>query len=234
MKKVIVAAVTCFVSLVLQAQCDIYIPMKKGTAYEMTMYNDRDKVSGTVTYFVKEVMNDGQDAEMANEVKNEKGKLLSTSNYTIHCQNGQMSIDLKSMIPAQTLDGYKDMDIKANGNGVLLLPANLSVGQTLPDATSSWDISSKGTTTIMTTLSISITNRQVVSKESIVTPAGTYDCFNITANMKMVTAIMGMEIPFEVSSEEYYCPGVGLVKSVSYSKSGKLQGYNVLSKITNN
>ncbi len=230
MKKLITVAVACFASLAMIAQCDIYIPMKKGTAYEMTMYNSRDKVSGTVTYLVNEVRNDGTEADMSNEVKNEKGKVTSTSAYTIICKNGDLSIDLKSMIPAQTLEGYNDMDIKAKAQGLMIIPKDLTVGQTLPNAESSWDISAKGSATVMTSLTITMTNRKVAGKDTIVTPAGTFECFKITADMKMESVTFGLKVPFECLTEDYYCPGVGLVKSASYSKSGKLQGYNVLSK----
>lgn len=231
MKKLFISLVTACMAFGLYAQCDIYMPMKKGTVYEMTTYNSRDKMSGTVTYMVNDVRNDGADADMAGEVKNEKGKTTSTAAYSIHCKDGELSIDLKSMIPAQTLEGYKDMDIKATAEGVLILPKTLTVGQTLPDAESNWEISAKGSTTVMTTLNMSVTNRKVVAMDTIVTPTGTYNAYKITSDVKMVTSTFGLKVPFESISEEYFCPGTGLVKSIAISKSGKMQGYSLLSKI---
>lgn len=225
------AVITCFTSFAATAQCDVYIPMVKGYSYEMTIYNGKDKITGTATYTVNDVKNEGKQADMTNEVKNEKGKATSTTTYTITCNDGNLNVDLKSLVPAQTLEGYKDMDIKAKGDAYIVVPQNLGVGQVLPDATGIWEITAKGSATVMTTLSLTVTNRKVDGKESITTTAGTFDCFKVIGDTKMVTSTFGLEVPFEYKTEEYFCPGTGIIKSAAY-RNDKLQGYNLISKIT--
>jgi hypothetical protein len=49
----------------------------------------------------------------------------------------------------------------------------------------------------------------------------------------METATFGLKVPIEMKTIEYFAPGVGLVKSITYNKNDKLQGSTALSKINN-
>lgn len=232
-KTILLLAITVLLNVLANAQCDMYFPLKAAASYEMTSYNTKEEPNGTVTYYVKEVRNGGAEADLMSEVKDKKGKVQSSAIYTVWCKGTEMNIDIKALVPAATLDGYKDMDIKAKGEGYVVMPSTLTVGATLPDATMSWDISAKGQTTVMTTLTMSVTDRKVEGKETITVPAGTYECYKITANTHMETATFGLKIPIEMKTIEYYAPGVGLVKSVTYNKNDKLQGSTALSKVNN-
>jgi hypothetical protein len=56
----------------------------------------------------------------------------------------------------------------------------------------------------------------VQGKESITTPAGTWDCFKITYHSKVVIKI-GIGIPANADVTEWYAPGFGVVKTESNS-----------------
>ncbi|UPT66735.1 MAG: hypothetical protein M0D57_20250 [Sphingobacteriales bacterium JAD_PAG50586_3] len=211
----------------------MYYPLKTGSSFEMISYNSKEEPNGTVTYYIKEVRNDSTEADLMSEVKDKKGKVQSSATYTVFCKGTEMNIDIKALIPAATLDGYKDMDLKAKGEGYMVMPSVLTVGATLPDAAMSWDITAKGQAMVMTTLSMSVNNRMVEAKDTITVPAGTFECYRITAETHMETAIGGMKIPIDMKTIEYFAPGVGLVKSITYNKNDKLQGSTALSKINN-
>jgi hypothetical protein len=68
----------------------------------------------------------------------------------------------------------------------------------------------------------------VVGKESITTPAGTYDCYKITSDIATQTQ-MGIKMNINVSSIEWITSKLGVVKSESYNKNDKLMGYTILS-----
>ena len=72
-------------------------------------------------------------------------------------------------------------------------------------------------------ISVDMLNRKVDKKESITTPAGTYDCFALSYDSEMK---MGMKMNFKI--KEWISEGVGVVKSESYNKNGKLMGYSEL------
>jgi hypothetical protein len=59
-----------------------------------------------------------------------------------------------------------------------------------------------------------MTKRKVTGKESLTTPAGTWDCFTITYHSKMIFK-MGIGIPMNSDVTEWYAPGFGVVKTES-------------------
>jgi hypothetical protein len=86
-------------------------------------------------------------------------------------------------------------------------------------------IFSSGGTTVMT-MTINISNRKVEAVQDVTTDAGTFKCYKISYDIatKMMFTIKAKAV-------EYYNEDVGMVKSESYSTSGDLQGYTVLSAV---
>ena len=71
-------------------------------------------------------------------------------------------------------------------------------------------------------------DRKVEKREDITTSAGTFNCIVIsqTISTKMMVRI-------KASSKECYAENVGMVRSESYNKKGKLLGYSELTKFNN-
>ena len=70
----------------------------------------------------------------------------------------------------------------------------------------------------MPSVTMSVTDREVESKETITTPAGTYECFKITQTTK-IKSIVGQTF----KTAEYYSEGVGMIRTDTFSKNGKLE-----------
>jgi len=85
---------------------------------------------------------------------------------------------------------------------------------------------------LFSTMKINITNRKVVSSETITTTAGTFTCFKVTQDILVETTTMGIPMKMNSKSTDYYSAGTGLVKSEYYNKNDKLTGYSELTKIT--
>jgi hypothetical protein len=75
-------------------------------------------------------------------------------------------------------------------------------------------------------MTVDITNRKVNAKESITTPAGTFNCYAISSNSETK---MGLKMMFEI--KEWVAEGMGVIKSETYNKNGKLMGYTELTSI---
>lgn len=75
-------------------------------------------------------------------------------------------------------------------------------------------------------MSFMVTNRKVIGKESVTTPAGTFECYKISYDI--ATKMM---INMKTKATEWYARGTGLIKSETYSTDGKLMGSNVLTSI---
>jgi hypothetical protein len=126
------------------------------------------------------------------------------------------------MDPKST-EGLKDMEMKMEG-GFLEMPSKLNAGDMLKPGDMKMVFTSGGATIM--TMTINITNRKVEAVQDVKTEAGTFTCYKITYDLatKMMLSI-------KAKCVEYYNEEVGMVKSESYSSSGDLQGYTVLSAI---
>ena len=76
------------------------------------------------------------------------------------------------------------------------------------------------------TMKFDIKNRKVEKKDSITTPAGTFECYKITYNMDMKTMFKR-----SIKVTQWLASGIGLVKTETYNQKGELEGYSELTKL---
>lgn len=212
--------------------CSVYFPTVKGTIYEMQQFDNKDKQTGTSTYTVNNSITDTEGNVAAiihihSQGKSDKDTM--SANVSYKCENGKAYVDMKNFIPSGSSEQYKDMEIKTDASW-MEIPQALSVGTTMVDATGTMSFYSNGT--LFMTMKISITDRKVASSESVTTPAGTFQCYKVTYNIASESSIMGIKTTINSKAVEYYSTGTGIVKSETYNKNDKLEGYSVLSKIT--
>lgn len=200
-----------------QTNCSTYYPLKEGTTFQLTMYDDKDKTTGIIDYTVQEASDDS--ATMSYEMHDEKGKFVAASEYTVRCNGEGISIDFNSLISPGLMEQYKDMEVDITGTD-LMLPNNLSPGQTLPDANMLMNISMPPINMKMT---VNQTNRKVDGMESVTTPAGTFDCVVISWDHESK-----MGIKFTGTAKQWLAEGVGMVKQENYNKKGKMIGGSLL------
>ncbi len=87
-------------------------------------------------------------------------------------------------------------------------PAGMKVGDHLNGANGQLE-EKVGDKTIVATSNI--TDRKVVGKENITTPAGTWNCLKIT--YKSTTVVKGFNMPPQVvESTEWFVPNFGIIK----------------------
>jgi len=222
MKNLLLVVLALLTANQLSAQCNPYYEFKEGMVMEMTNYDSKDKEEGrqvtTITSFNQE--SNGWVATMNVEVYDKKDKkVMDQEDVEIACENGLIMIDMERFIPQESMQAFKDMDMDIKLDN-LELPADLSVGQELDGGsmTMSGNLPMK--------METSIYNRKVDSKETITTPAGTFDCFVITYDMDIK---MGMKRTMK--GKEWIAKEVGVVKSASYKGNGKMIGYSLLTNV---
>ncbi len=228
MKKIALSLITfcLFAGPVMgQYNCSKFYPFSEGATSQLSLYDGKGNKSGMVEYHIKNVSSSGDTdkATMAYKLIDDKGNTLSGSEYEVTCQDGIVSMDFRSLMRPQMLEQYKGMKREVTGTN-LNLPNNLSVGQSLPNATMNIKISIEGMNLNMNT---SIIDRKVIGTETLTTPAGTFNCYVISQTMVMKT--MGTH---SRSSKQWIAEGVGVVKSEDYNKRGKLTGSSVLSNFS--
>lgn len=215
----------CLFAIPATAQdCDAYFPTDEGTMFEMTSYNGKDKMQGMTRSTVTDISNDGGfSATVKVESFDKKGKENYTSEYGIACKDGNFKVDMRSMMSGDNMSSMEGMEVDVEADE-LAFPSNMEVGTDLPDASLKVTMQSAGFS--MAGMQIQIVNRKVLARESMTTPAGTFDCIVVSqdVNTKMVVGI-------KASSKIWYAKGVGAVRTESYNGNGKMTGYEVMSAL---
>ncbi|TND01573.1 MAG: hypothetical protein FD123_4233 [Bacteroidetes bacterium] len=237
MKKIFLLLALAFSVPAIAQTCGDFEQFNKGVTYTMTSYNGKDKVTGTTTTTVDNASKTatGASADLTQVTKDEKGKETGTIKSTVTCDNGTYSVDMKSFVSPEMKEGYKNMDLKFEGNA-LNYPPTMAVGQTLPDGQVKMMAAQNGAA--FGTTVVDIKDRKVEAKETITTGAGTFECFKITytidLNSMMILPTGGeMKMPGLKPRQvtEWFSFKVGAVKSETW-KGDKKEGYTVLTALT--
>ncbi|GBF22082.1 MULTISPECIES: TapB family protein [Arenibacter] len=216
-------------STALSQNCSKYYPMEEGTSFQYTMTNKKGKTEGITDYSITNVENSGgvTTATMNMKFTDEKGKEIFVSDYKLNCTGDVVKIDYNSLVPAQMMKQYTDMGMEMEISGTdIELPNDLSVGQGLDDANVAMSIKMTG---MNMNIKVDQLNRIVEKKESVNTPAGTYECYVITQDN--VSETMGVKQTMQ--SKLWLAEGVGMVKQETYNKKGDLTTQMLLTKFNN-
>jgi hypothetical protein len=225
-KSILISIVAIFLIASIAAQdCPMYYPDKVNSQLEYKQYDKKGNPNGSSIHKVTDYKKTGTGYEVnvSAESFDAKGKSLGTMELSAKCDGGVYYIDMKNLIGAQTMESYKDMEMKIDG-GNLELPASMKAGDMLKSGDMKMSFSSGGMT--LTNMTFNVSNRKVEAVESITTPAGTFECYKISYDVaaKMV-------VNMKTKGIEWYAKGTGLVKSESYSTDGKLVGSFVLTAV---
>lgn len=227
MKQLLLIAVFCYssVAVLIAQDCPMYYPDKENTQMEYKQYDKKGGLSGSSVQKITSIKKSAGSTEVAvsAETFDAKGKSLGTANLKARCEGGIFYIDMSNYLNQQSTDAYKDMEMKVEG-GNLEMPSGMKAGDVLKDGDMKMSFSSGGMNVM--NISVSITNRKVEAIENVTTPAGTFECYKLSYDI--ATKMM---ISVKMKGIEWYAKGVGMVKSETYSKDGKLQGSTVLSAL---
>jgi len=211
--------------------CATYYPLAKGMKWTYQEFNKKGKLDGTSTTFVEDVIYSDNKTEYKIKATSTdaKGKqdedTLANKTFSYICENGTLKMDMSQMIPQETIDGMKGMEMSIEQTE-MAIPSTLKVGQKLADASITMKVSSNGMAIM--TITVNITNRKVEKMESVTTDAGTYNAVLLTYKSSMKMGFMNST----TTSKDWLSPEVGLVKSETYDKNGKLMGSRVLSEFS--
>lgn len=219
--KFIIALLLIAIAQFAKAQdCSNYYYLQNNKTIEMTISNNKGKESGKMIYAISNSSKTGSthSATINSEFIDSKGKSITKAVNSVKCESGVMKMDMKMFIPAAQQEQMSSGSASAS-NVYLEYPAAMNVGDNLKDGQFSMDFENAGG--MKSAIEISITERKVEAKESITTPAGTWDCYKISTKNKITTKIAGIGIPIKMDVTEWFAPGFGVVKTES--KGGKTE-----------
>ncbi len=225
MKKTSILLITLFCTTFVFGQCNSFYVIDEGTAWTYENFNSKGKTTGKneqkVTAFKKTTS--GYIATVNSTLWDEKGKKVTEGELELTCDNGTFIMDMRKFIPEEQQKAFSSYEMKIESEN-LELPSKLSVGQTLKNG--SVTLSAVGSPVPMK-ITVNITDRKVEAKESITTPAGTFECYKISSKSNTQMK-MGINMNMNFSGTEWIAENVGMVKSESFDKNGKSTGYTVL------
>lgn len=186
----------------------------------MTISNNKGKESGKMTYLITNGQKTGNSvsATINSEFIDTKGKTITKGTNNVKCENGVMQMNMKVFIPPAQLEQMKSGTATAS-DVYLEYPATMNIGDQLKDGEFNMDYESASG--LKSSIDVSITERKVEGKESVTTPAGTWECFKISAKNRITSRIAGIGIPIKMDVIEWFAPGFGVVKTES--KTGKTE-----------
>jgi len=229
MKKTVFITLALLLSCVaLQAQ-NAFFPAKSGMKMLYVNQNAKGKAKNYTRHTIKNVEGSGLNLTISYvmEILDKNMKPQSNPSSEIPCKvvikDGVVILDMHQMFT----DQMTSPDVKVEITGVPMeLPSSLKPGQSLKDANIILTIDA-GIMKMKT--DVKITDGKCETIEVITVRAGTFTCHKITQTV--TTTIMGREIV--TTSNSWYAPNIGTVKTESFNNKNKLTGTTELISIEN-
>ncbi|WPV69414.1 hypothetical protein [Chitinophaga sp. LS1] len=196
-----------------QQDCKSYYFLQNNAEVEMSIYDGKGEL---VAKNIEKVLNVNRMANVISSnfsttLKDTKGKDLSTGKGKFKCTGSEILLDMQMAMP--NIPQLQNMKMEAGSDEIFLsYPATLKEGQTLPGNEKEMRGNMNGMEISMT---LKVSDRKVVGKEKITTPAGTWECFKISYKLGFTVQMMGTNFPMDldVNATEWFAPGFGIVKT---------------------
>ncbi len=201
-----------------QESCLSYFPLIAGAQFEITKYKPNGKAIGKAEYTVISTSDtsDGFTLRMRTTLYRKKDQKIITMDYDVRCRNGFSELKLHCTFDMDPAHPTYQVYAAKQGNW----------------AEWTYDVSRIKLIYLWPSLILwpgetTLSNRKVEGKESIATPAGTFDCIKLS--YKVQTKILLSE---SGSAIEWYAADVGIVKTENYNDNGKMIGYSLMTKLS--
>ena len=217
-----------FVLTVSAQDCPMYFPDNIGSTREMKFFDQRDRLTSITRHEIldKTIGDNKINLKVRATSYDEDDKEIHTGELELICEDGIFKFDLTGYLDPATLASYEEMGVEISAEN-LEYPSNLNTGDELPDGELKMVVKS-GSATIIT-ITLNIFNRKVEGREDITTDAGTFTSYKLSYDISTKAGF----ITSNSNVIEWISEGVGLVRSETYNRRGRLAGYSVLTGYTN-
>lgn len=199
--------------------CTSFLWFKEGTVAEYSVKDASGNEKSHTTSTVTNVRNENGETIADFTTSFGTGKAISV---TYKCNGDKIYMDMKGLFEKNfsALAEKGGMKLEMN-DAYLSFPSTMKPGDELEGATIKV-IATKDGKPVMTTIS-EVKDRIVESIEKQSTPAGSWDCLKITETNITSSEMMGKQLPGKEEHTTYwFAPEVGMVKTESFDKDGKL------------
>ncbi len=210
-----------------QEDCKAYLPMTQGTQWEITNFNAKGKAQGKIQYEVISIETEDNVTTFTVEhtTFDKKGEVLYTSSFTAECVDGKFQFDMAYRMDGGQMQAYQNMDVEVDATEYEIPSFSEPEGTSLTDGSLNVRVGANGA--YLLNMNVLVTERKIEAYETIETAAGSFDC--IVLSQKVSTKVL---IRIQSTTKEWYAEGIGMVRSETYNRKGKLQGYSELTSYT--
>lgn len=222
-----------FVALIsgsLSAQdCKFFYPTQVGTTLEYTYYNKKGKADSKQYQKIVDVRDENGATVVSIEATTEAGKKSQeelVQHFDVKCEDGKFFMNMNDFTSAFNYEQYQNqpnMKVSISSEG-LFYPSDLTVGQTLADGFVQIDVAANDINMFATTITVS--NRKVEALETLTTPAGTFKCVKISADVETKSFVT-----MNTKTVQWLSEDLGVVRSENLKSDGQLVSYQELTKI---
>ena len=209
-------------AVVAQNNCSQYYATKPGRQLIHKVFDKRDNHSHTTEYNTEYTSSSG--ITMNFTLSDEEGEHITGGVLELGCSNGTTYLAPESIM-TDLLSQYEDIDYTIIAGDRLAIPNDLHIGLELPDASASIRIDAQ---ILTANYDIDISDRKVVRREEVVTPAGTYDCYVITYKNRL----SGRLVSKTYECTDWIAKNIGTVKQETYKQNGRLMTRSVLNQLS--
>lgn len=186
-----------------------YCCITQGAVLTYTEYDADGKEAGTTKQTYKEVKGSGDNYDVAILAEVNAGGTVTNMDMNMSVKDGGAQINI----------GTGTIDVTATDMEMLTIPNKLAVGYQLPLGEM---IVNVGGLRVKST----ITENEVIDREEITTPAGTFKCYVV----KQVSESRVFGMKTNAMQKIWVARGIGNVKTENYS-SGKLVSTSILTSL---
>jgi hypothetical protein len=213
--------------IVSQDACKPYLP-PEGTTLTYVNLDKKGKQTSTTTTEVVSVKNiDGVTFYKVHQlISDGKEKNDMENDFEYQCDGDKFIIDMETVLNGEQMKAFEGGKVVAEVEN-MYIPNELEEGMELNDGHIKMDVYVEPLTTTITARAF---YRKVVGKETVETPAGTFEAWKIDGNIESKFAFM--RFAFRVL--EWYVEDIGIVKSETYDDKERFVGSTLLQKIEKN
>lgn len=205
--------------------CEAYFPTEEGTELVYENYNQRDKLESVMKQKLLSVVESGDTTifNIHQKIFDQKDELLYEGELQFKCYENKFYLDMQSFINPEQFKAYENMEMEMSMDNISL-PDELAVGMELDEGYIKMKIDAQ---MMSMNFNTRIFDRKVEAKETLDTPAGSFETYRISSQTESKTPMMTVT----TKSKTWFSEEVGMVKSENYNKRDKLESYSVLVKI---
>ncbi|UOB17317.1 TapB family protein [Abyssalbus ytuae] len=208
-------------------ECEAFAPANVGTILKYNTFNKSGELMSRYSHELTEIKNEegAKIFEITLTTYDKTGKKIYLNTYNAECFEGNFYMDMMLYADQNKLANYQNYDLNVEGD-FLEFPRLMKTSTRLLDGEILIELNNSNNSVIKITTNV--TDRKLIDKELLSTPAGNFNCYKMNYSLKLST---GTSVETK-NITEWYAKDVGIVKTEFFNTKNSLINYTELVEIS--